>query len=77
MMRIRFRARHRSSREWKAKAYPCTRGLCASMGGGKKAWDFREATTLDDGHAKDDPCFAPHRWARRIWACFVVKIATE
>ena len=76
-MRMRCRARHRSSREWKANAYPITRGLCASVGGSKKACDLSEATTLDDGHAKEEPCFAPHRCDSRIWACFVVNIATE
>ena len=39
--------------------------------------DLREATTLEEGHANDDPCFVPHKWGNAIYAYLVVKMATE
>ena len=46
-------------------------------GGGKNVLDLKGATTLEDGHAKDDPCLAPHRTGSVICACFVAKNAIE
>ena len=52
-------------------------GLCANEGGGKLARDLKDATQLEDGHAKEDPCFAPYIMANRMMACLVVKRAVE
>ena len=47
--------------EWNWKAYPSTSGLCGSCGGGKKAFDLNDATTLEQGQVNEDPCLLPQR----------------
>ena len=66
MISISFFARYRLSLEWNIYVYLCINGVCGSRGGGKNAFDLREAITLEVGHAKDEPCLAPHKWGRVI-----------
>ena len=54
-----------------------TRGVWGKCGGGKNAFDSKEATTLDEGQARDEPCFAPQSTSSNMCACFVAKSAVE
>ena len=76
-MRIKCRAVAHMSCEWNWKACPSTSGLCGSCGGGKKAFDLKDATSLEQGQANKEPCLLPQRTGRDIWACFVAKSAIE
>jgi len=77
MIRMRYCLSVRASCEWNWNAYPSTSGGCGNCGGGKKAFDLKEATQLEDGQEKDDPCFTPQSVIRVMCACFVAKSANE
>ena len=56
----------RASCEWNWNAYPSISGGCGSCDGGKKAFDLKEATQLEDGQEKDDPCLTPQSTIRAM-----------
>ena len=57
--------------------YPSTRGRWVSRGRGGESFNLNDITTLDVGHTKDDPCFAPHRYGDIMCACFVANTTIE
>ena len=44
---------------------------------GGESFNLNDITTLDVGHTKDDPCFAPHRYGNIMCTCFVANTTIE